>query len=61
MPYFTFRDVQLKATEAGLVMSRRDDGIYLRYRDPNVSSQTWSGLTFLDARSVVDAEATKIR
>lgn len=61
MPYVTFRDVQRRAAATGLVMSRRDDGIHLRFRDPTVSEQTWSGLGALDALDIVDAEAARTR
>jgi hypothetical protein len=57
MLYLMFREVQARATLAGLVMSRhpRTGHINLRYRDPRVSQQVWRDVTVGEALAVVGA------
>ena len=58
MSYLTFRELQRRAKSASLVMFREGVYIHLRYRDPQSSDQTWSGL---DAKQAADVVAAVVR
>lgn len=55
MSHVVFGQVQRRAREVGLVMSRRHDGVHLRFRDAGQGSRTWSRLRVEDAWAVVQS------
>jgi len=61
MPYFTFGQVQRRATAVGLVMSRKGVDIHLRYRDPESGDESWSGLDARQASHIIDMIAANSR
>lgn len=48
-----FGEAQRRAKRVGLVMSRRNGAIDLRFRDPSLGNQTWSGLTHDAALEII--------
>ena len=54
VPYVTFGQVQQKAMAAGLVMSRRPDGITIRHREVLDASSGWSRLTVSQALDIIE-------